>query len=380
MPFQPKFNYNNATVRHLAQIEAARAVIDVLPLPPDQALFLRQAARQRATRNSTAIEGNKLNTIEVRKAVVATAKTPSEMQQEVRNYWRALEWIEQKLEEGAGITESFVCELHSVIVVCGRGRRKQKSTYRKENCPVVDAATNTIDYGPPEPTDVPGLMRDLVAWLASAQAEQLPGPVRAGLLAHRFVSIHPFNDGNGRTARALATAELWRSGYDMRGFLSLEEHYTADLGAYYDSLQMGLPVNFYEGRHDPDHTQWLDFFLRTMATAADLLREQAIRLHKPDRVTPPWEGLHRRQQQMLTRLLVRALSDKTDRLTFTPGDVTEWYGVSPNTAREWLEKWRDDGFIAPERAESQRVRTYGLTPKWEKLLADSLNSNAVKLG
>jgi Fic family protein len=199
------------------------------------------------------------------------------------------------------------------------------------------------------------------------------------LLAHRFVSIHPFNDGNGRTARALATAELWRSGYDMRGFLSLEEHYTADLGAYYDSLQMGLPVNFYEGRHDPDHSQWLDFFLRTMAAAADLLREQAIRLHKPARVTPPWEGLHRRQQQILTRLLVRALSDKTNRFTFTPGDVTEWYGVSPNTAREWLAKWRDDGFVAPERAESQRIRAYGLTPKWEKLLADSLHSNTVKL-
>ena len=75
-------------------------------------------------------------------------------------------------------------------------------------------------------------MQELVEWWLGSAAGALPGPVRAGLVAHRFVSIHPFGDGNGRTARALATTELWRAGYDMRGFLSLEEHYTANLQAY----------------------------------------------------------------------------------------------------------------------------------------------------
>jgi Fic family protein len=84
--FSPRFTYSNAAVRNLSTIEAARAVIDLLPLPPDQALFLRQAARQRATRNSTAIEGNTLTAGEVWKAVIASGKTSTEMQQEVRNY------------------------------------------------------------------------------------------------------------------------------------------------------------------------------------------------------------------------------------------------------------------------------------------------------
>jgi Fic family protein len=158
-----------------------------------------------------------------------------------------LEWVEEQLEAGRSISEEFIRELHSIIVVRGRGRRGSRSSYRQDECPVVDAATNTIDYGPPRPEDVPPLMEQMIAWLRTAAAKELPGPVRSGLLAHRFVSIHPFNDGNGRTARALATAELWRSGYDMRGFLSLEEHYMADLNAYYDNLQMGLPVDFYQG-------------------------------------------------------------------------------------------------------------------------------------
>src|SRR3989337_2283528 len=93
MTFQPRFSYTHSMVRSPGSIKSARAVVDVLPLPPDQVLWLRQAARQRATRNSTRIEGNTLNSVEVGQAVVAVGKTPTEMQQEVRNYWRALEWI-----------------------------------------------------------------------------------------------------------------------------------------------------------------------------------------------------------------------------------------------------------------------------------------------
>lgn len=100
MSFSPRFTYTDKMVNALGVIEGARAVIDVLPLPPDQALFLRQAARQRATKNSTAIEGNTLNSDEGGRAVVSVGRSRTEMQQEARNYWRALEWIEGQATEG----------------------------------------------------------------------------------------------------------------------------------------------------------------------------------------------------------------------------------------------------------------------------------------
>jgi Fic family protein len=369
LAFHPRFHYTHAMARHLGEIEAARAVVDVLPLPPDQELRLRQAARQRATRNSTRIEGNTLNSEEVGRAVMAVGKSQTEMQQEVRNYWRALEWIEEQLEIHRQPSEEFIRELHAIILVRGMGRRGTRSDYRLEECPVVDSATRRIDYAPPEPKDIPELMRGLLAWWRGAEAAELPGPVRAGLLAHRFVSIHPFSDGNGRTARALATAELWRSGHDMRGFLSLEEHYTADLAAYYDNLQMGLPVNFYEGRHDPDHSQWLGYFLATMAQASEALRRQAILLYQPERhPAPPWEKLRRVQQQLLTRLLMRGLEKGDAALVFTPTEMTEWYGISPTTAREWLSVWREEGFVIPNKADAQRIRAYALSDYWMGLL------------
>ena len=379
MSFQPRFGYTHGMVRNLGLIESARAVVDVLPLPPDQVLRLRQAARQRATRNSTRIEGNTLTIVEVDRAIVATDRTPGEMQQEVRNYWRALEWIEDQLEARRPISEEYIRELHCLIEVRGIGRRGQRSDFRADECPVIDAATRRVDYAPPKPEDVSALMRDLAAWWRGNEAAELPGPVRAGLLAHRFVSIHPFSDGNGRTARALATAELWRGGYDMRGFLSLEEYYTADLQAYYDSLQMGLPIDFYDGRHDPDHTPWLEYFLATMARAAEELRKKAIALYNPEsHPSPPWESLRRVQQQLLTRLMMRGASEGTDQLAFTPGNVAEWFDVSANTAREWLERWRDEGFVEPSRAEAQRIRTYVLTAPWLQIVQSALNNTSPK--
>ncbi len=374
MTFSPRFTFTGKMVNALGTIEGARAVIDILPLPPDHALFLRQAARQRATKNSTAIEGNTLDSKEVGQAVVSIGRSRTDMQQEARNYWRALEWIEDQTDAKKLINEDFIQRLHCIIYVRGHGRRGTRSEYRAGECPVVDTS-GRIDYGPPEPKDVPVLMKELVEWLNSSLAKDLPGPVRSGLLAHRFVSIHPFGDGNGRTARALATSELWRSGYDMRGFLSLEENYMADLHAYYDSLQMGLPVNFYEGRHDPDHSVWLDFFLGTMASAADALRKRAVELYGPDRrPAPPWERLKRIQQQVLTRLLTRAFSDTSAVVEFTPPDVVEWFGVSANTAREWLDRWRREGFVRPSKENAQRVRRYKLGDEWRTIIQRAIST------
>jgi len=379
MNFHPRFRYTEAMVQNFGVIEAARAVVDVLPLPPDRVLQMRQAARERSTRSSTRIEGNTLEGAEISRAVVAPGKAPSVMQQEVRNYWRALEWIEEQIEANRPESEEFIRELHAIIIVKGQGRRGQRSDYRKDECPVVDTATGSIDYGPPRPADVPELMNGLVAWWHDPATAKLLGPVRAGLLAHRFVSIHPFGDGNGRTARALATTELWRSGYEMRGFLSIEEYYTADLQAYYSSLQMGLPVSYYDGRHDPDHTRWLEYFFATMAKAAEGLREQAVTLYAPkDHENPPWEGLRRVQQQILTRLVMREVQKKTDTTVFTPGDVADWFGVSANTARDWLEKWMEEGFIHPERAGVQRIRSYVLAPYWADILKSALINAPVK--
>ena len=380
MSFIPRFTYNHDLVKYLGAIEGARTVIEVLPLPPDTTLRLRHDALQRSTRSSTQIEGNPLDDVAVRRAIARSERTGSDAEQEVRNYWRALDRVEEFAETQTPITEAFIQELHRIVIVRGRGRRGSKSEYRITECPVVDTITRRIDYAPPEPGDVPSLMRELVQWLSSTLATELPAPIRAAILTHRFLSIHPFNDGNGRTGRLLATAELWRSSYRMRGFFSFEEYFNADRDRYYQNLQMGLPVNFYDGRHDPDHTPWILYFVETMARAADELQAKAKSLYlgaTPE--SPPWESLPRQQQQVLTRLLARILDGVENPFVINPSDVTAWFGVSDKTAREWLKEWSEEDFINPIKAGAgKRVRSYILAEKWSEAFFENSGSQLVK--
>lgn len=364
MTFVPRFTYTDALVKHLGVIEAARSVIEVLPLPPDTTLRLRHDALQRSTRSSTQIEGNPLDEAAVLRAIARSDRSGNDAEQEVRNYWRALDRVEEFADLQIPITEAFIKELHRIVIVRGRGRRGSKSEYRVTECPVVDTLTRRIDYGPPEPGDVPVLMRELVEWLSSTSATELPPPIRAAILTHRFLSIHPFNDGNGRTGRLLATAELWRFGYRMRGFFSFDEYFNADRERYYRNLQMGLPIDFYDGRHDPDHTPWLLYFVETMARAASELQTKAKSLYEAGApVSPPWERLPRTSQQLLTRLLARVLDETENPFVISPSDIELWFGISDRTAREWLKDWADYGFVNPGGS-GERVRSYVLADEW----------------
>lgn len=370
MAFVPRFAYTGNLVNHLGGIEAARAVVDLLPLPPDASLRLRHDALQRSTRSSTQIEGNPLDAAAVRAAIATGTRAGTAAEQEVRNYWRALDRVEEFAARSSPLTEPFIRELHRIVIVRGPGRRGRFSAYRTTECPVVDTVTRAIDYGPPRPGDVPVLMEELVAWARSAEAAAIPAPIRAGIIAHRFLSIHPFDDGNGRTGRLLATAELWRSSYRMRGFLSFDEYFSADRARYYASLQMGLPVDFYEGRHDPDHTPWLEYFVGTLGQAARALHQRAAGLHQTAAPpAPPWEQLSRRQQQVLTRLLARAIAGVSPANEVQAPQVQDWFGVSGNTARDWLGEWTHAGFLkAVPGAGGVRVRRYRLQTRWARVL------------
>ena len=120
--------------------------------------------------------------------------------------------------ENLRLGEDLIKELHDLIhPVSLGGRSRKRNEYREGPVAVIDRSDAHI-YDPPDWGDVGPSMRDLVEWVNAATG--LPVPIRAAILAYRFVTIHPYMDGNGRTARALATLELWRTGYSMRGFLS----------------------------------------------------------------------------------------------------------------------------------------------------------------
>jgi Fic family protein len=118
-------------------------------------------------------------------------------------------------------------------------------------------------------------MASLVAWANEAEKSGLPVPLIAGLVHYQFVTIHPYYDGNGRTARLLATFLLHKGGYGLGGFFSLEEHYARDLQGYYRALTTHPHHNYYFGRSEADLTPWLEYFISTLTEVFEAVRHTA---------------------------------------------------------------------------------------------------------
>jgi len=273
----PRYTLTPAIARALMDIEAARAVVEQTPLPPAAEAELRHRARIRSTHYSTSIEGNRLTLAEAEQVVEGKKAQFHGRERdvdEVKNYWNALLRIEKWAAKKIPFTEELVRKLHALIK---EGARAKPTPYRDGQNAIRDSASGTIIYLPPEARDVPTLMAELAEWVTRAEKEGLPVPLIAGLAHYQFVTIHPYYDGNGRTARLLATFILHRGGYGLNGFFSLEEHHARDLEGYYRSLAVHPHHNYYEGRCDADLTPWLEYFAITLAGVFTAAKDEALR-------------------------------------------------------------------------------------------------------
>ncbi|OQY28771.1 MAG: cell filamentation protein Fic, partial [Anaerolineaceae bacterium 4572_5.1] len=197
---------------------------------------LRIQAHIRSTHYSTRIEGNRLTLKETEQVIQQGRLFPGRERdvREVERYYLALQQVEKWVEGAPGvleITEARIQQLHALLF---SGKRAKPTPYR-DGQNVIREASGEIVYMPPEAKDVPELMTDLVRWIHQS-AQDLPVPIIAGVAHYQFVTIHPFYDGNGRTARTLTTWLLHQGGYDLGKFYSLEEFYAEDLSGYYDAL------------------------------------------------------------------------------------------------------------------------------------------------
>ncbi len=359
MLWKPTYQLNSAIVRALMDIEAVKAVVEQMPLSPAVQAELRHKARVRSTHYSTRIEGNRLTLKEAEK-VIAEQKANFHGRErdvgEVRNYWDALlkveDWAAKKIE----ISEELICRLHALVE---KGKRAKPTPYRDGQNVIRDSASGGIVYLPPEAKDVTPLMAAMVRWVKNAQKEGVPPPVIAALLHYQFVTIHPFYDGNGRTARLLATFILQRDGYGLNGYFSLEEHHARDLDGYYNALTVHKHHNYYHGRAEADLTSWVEYFAKLFSAVFNQARDEAMRAGGEKMVVEPPEL---RQLDRRARTVI-VLFAKKDRVSVK--DIAGSLGLSERMARVLAAGWVKDGWLEVLN-ESNRSRAYGLAEKYKK--------------
>ena len=357
-PMTYNYSFTPEIVRHLQTIERARAEVTLTILPPAIAEGLRLRARVRSTHFSTRIEGNRLTLVEAEQAVLEGKDFPGRERDtlEVQHYFKALAQVEAWVEEQKPITEERIRQLHALVYT---GKANRPTPFRDGQNVIKDSAGGIV-YLPPEAVDVPALMRELIEWIQSSEAD-LPVPVIAGMAHYQFVVIHPYFDGNGRTARALATWILYRGGYDLGRFYALEEFYAQDLQVYYDALVTHPNHNYYFGRAEADITPWLVYFLKGMAAVFEsVAREIHAQSLVPDERT---EGLLRKLDRRAR--IVLGLFSRQDEIT--ANDVARVLGLSARQSREVLNEWLEAGWLEVSDA-ARKTRKYRLSAEYRRFI------------
>ena len=243
----------------LEQIAAKKADLDRLrPLSDGALAQLRKYYDIELTYTSNAIEGNTLThreTAEVIEHGVTVGGKPLRDHFEAVDHYEAVQWMREVAAKATPLGEDAVVELHRRVVA--RSQPEIAGSYspyprRVAGSPVIF----------PNPMKIPQLMQDFGAWLSLAPFE----PGRAFEGHFRLTAIHPFGDGNGRTARLLMNLMLIRGGYppvavrpedrktyldalergsladDLRPFQRfLHERLDATLGDYLSVLQPSVP-------------------------------------------------------------------------------------------------------------------------------------------
>jgi len=360
------FKYTNNLVDSLLKIEKYKTALDYLLLPTREKQKLMYEAKLKKTHFSTSIEGNVLSYNQVER-VINEKKDIRKLtaEQEVKNYWDALTFLEEENSKNTRIDKEFILKLHDIIQKNGKLTR---IPFRGQTAPgvlfaVYDSVTKQPEYIPPEWVDIDPLIDELIIWYDDNQ--NLPAPILSAIMHYALVTIHPFNDGNGRTSRALATYVLMQHNYDFKGFNSFEEYYMSDLNGYYESIQMGLPALFYSGRENPPHLEiWIEYFCKIMSLNAEKIYDQALEASKKES-NELLKGLNKKDLTLLRYCLengIKVIKNK---------EVADLFGVTPRAISKWMNEWVEKGILVPNSG-VERITSYNLAFKYEKLKVSDL--------
>ena len=182
------------------------------PLPPSAVKKLQEQFRIEMTYNSNGIEGNSLTLKEtflvINEGITVKGK-PLKDHLEAKNHYEALEYLSNLVEKGGKqtISEQLIRSLHQLIMQ--ETEKEWAGKYRNSNVIIGGA-----EHKPPEAADVPYEMAKLIKWWKINQ-KKLDIIELAAIIHHKLVYVHPFFDGNGRTARLVMNLILMRASYPL---------------------------------------------------------------------------------------------------------------------------------------------------------------------
>lgn len=267
--YTPKYTITNKILKYIGIIEACKEVIDHAPLLPYYEKAFQTDAMVRSAHHGTHIEGNELNFDQAEKVLLGqqVVARPRDIQ-EVINYRKVVEHIEklQAKDTTSHVDDELIKTLHKMVVekILDVSRSGE---YRTTQVVIKNSLTGEITFTPPPAIAVPVQIQELITFINKTKPDDMHPVLKAATVHYELARIHPFVDGNGRVSRALSTFILFKEGYDIRKFFSLEEYFDNDAIRYYNALQS-------VGRNNGDLTEWLTYFTEGLAIELTKIKEK----------------------------------------------------------------------------------------------------------
>lgn len=256
-------------MKKLSVIDSFKGTWETIELKNSKHLKeLRKIATIESIGSSTRIEGATLTDEEVEKLLksVKITKLTTREQQEVVGYYDTLKIILDNYED-IDLSERYIHQLHGMLLKHSGKDQSHKGKYKKLSNQVVanypDGTQRTI-FRTTEPGLTAKEMEELLIWVNERieKTDMHPVMVTAAFV-YEFLSIHPYQDGNGRLSRLLTTLLLMKQGYEFTQYVSFEHIIEERKEDYYRTLMDGQK-NRYKETELID--KWMLFFLDCLVT------------------------------------------------------------------------------------------------------------------
>ncbi|MBI5298684.1 MAG: Fic family protein [Deltaproteobacteria bacterium] len=295
--YKPHYQITGKILNHLTEIAVAREIVEKARLIPKWEISLRRDALIHSVHSSTHIEGNNLTLEEVSQlALGREISAIRKDKQEVVNYLNVLSNLQKYIPDGKFSTQS-VLQIHNKLVYKTLNRSEDEGVFRNRQVVVGykdNEGRTVVTFQPPLIKEILKLVQNFLNWLNDKKTENINPVLVSGITHYEIVRIHPFIDGNGRTARTLATLILLMRGFDTKQFFALDDYYDSDHMAYYAALKSVNPETV-------DITQWLEYFCEGVAVCVNRVKEKVLAISGSKKATVSLEqvSLTKRQMQIV---------------------------------------------------------------------------------
>ena len=245
-----------ATLRSIGEFQGKQELFS--QQIPETLETLRHVALVESTESSNRIEGIVASRERIQDVVLNSHEPVDRSEQEIAGYRDALRLIHESAEY-MPFSVNEIKQLHAILYSY---LPQQGGRYKATQNDIVEANPDgsilRVRFRPSSPVVTPQQMEDLAYQQRYfTEDNQIDALIVIPLVILDFLCIHPFSDGNGRISRLISLWLLYKHGYHVGRYISLERIFEESKESYYETLEASS-YGWHEGQHDP--YPWMDYF------------------------------------------------------------------------------------------------------------------------